>query len=111
VRLELLSRLLVEAYDRLVSERVPSRVRHRQLKVVYSSPEAVEIVGYSNSDPLRIPKNLLDVLHHFDGRTTEETLREIDEQHDLRVAPGVVRKLVDFEVLAEQEERENHDTL
>ena len=100
VRLELLSRLLLDAYDALVSEQVPPRVRQRQLKVVYSSAESAELVGYSNIDPLRVPKKLLDVLHHFDGRPTDETLDEIDEQHGLCIAPGVVRKLVDFELLS-----------
>lgn len=100
VRLELLSRLLVEAYDALVSEVVPRRVRHRQLSVVYTSSEKVNVIGYSTMDPLRVPKQLLDVLHHFDGRPTEEVLDEIDAEHSLRIAPGVVRKLADFDLLS-----------
>jgi hypothetical protein len=100
VRLELLSRLLLEAYETLVSEVVPPRVHHRQLQIIYTSSESVQLVGYSSMDPLRVPKTLVDALHHFDGRPTEEVLDEIDEEHALRVAPGVVRKLVDFELLS-----------
>lgn len=100
VRLELLSRLLVEAYATLVSDAVPVRAHHRRLSVVCTSPASVEVVGYSTMDPLRIPKNLLDVLHHFDGRPTPEVLDEIDEQHGLRITPSVVRKLADFDLLS-----------
>jgi len=106
-RLELLSRLVLEAYEALVSEVVPLRVRHRQLKVVYTSSESVEVVGYSEIDPLRMPKQVVDILHHFDGRPTDDVLAEIDRQHGLRVTPGVVRKLVDFAILFE--ERKTHE--
>jgi hypothetical protein len=100
VRLQLLSRLLVESYETLVSDAVPLRVRHRQLKVVYTSSESAQVVGYSPMDPLRVPKLLLDVLHHFDGRPTGAVIEEINEQHGLKIAPGVVRQLVDFDLLS-----------
>jgi hypothetical protein len=100
VRLQLLSRLLVESYETLVSDAVPLRVRHRQLNVVYTSSESAQVVGYSPMDPLRVPKALLDVLHHFDGRPTGAVIEEIDEQHGLKIAPGVVRQLVDFDLLS-----------
>jgi hypothetical protein len=104
-RLDLLSRLLVEAYDALVSERVPVRTRHRKLEILYSSADQAELVGYSGTDPLRVPRTLLDVLHCFDGRPTTEVLEQIDQEHALRVRPGVVRKLVDFGVLSEETEK------
>jgi hypothetical protein len=100
VRLELLSRLLVEEYAALVSREVPKNPRHRRLTVVYNSAESVEVVGYTTMDPLRFPKQLLDVLHHFDGRPTEQVLDEIDDEHGLRIDPGVVRKLCDFDLLS-----------
>jgi hypothetical protein len=99
VRLELLSQLLTDAYRTLVSDAVPPSVQHRRLSVVGGSAETVKVVGYSPMDPLRIPRKLLDVLHHFDGRATEVVLDEIDDQHGLRILPGVVRTLADFDLL------------
>lgn len=100
IRLDLLSRLLLESYKELVSDVVPPRPRHRQLNIVYGSPDSVRVVGYSPMDPLRVPKKLIDVLYHFDGRPTPAVLDEIDEEHGLRVTPGTVRKLVDFDLLS-----------
>jgi hypothetical protein len=103
-RLELLSRLLVDAYSKLTSTEIPARVRHRKLNVVYASTEAAHVVGYSPLDPLRLPKGLADALYCFDGRSTREALKDIDERHRLRLSPAVVRKLVDFGLLEETED-------
>jgi len=99
VRLEILSRVLVETHRQLTSDALPARVGRRHLTVIQTSSESVNLVGYSNLDPLRVPKKLADALHVFDGRPTEDALRSIEERHGLRVAPGVVRKLVDFGIL------------
>jgi hypothetical protein len=99
-RLALLSRLLVEAHEKLVSREVPRTVRRRHLRVVYASRESVHLVGYSHTDPLRVPKELVDALDCFDGRPTRDALDAIERRNKLRLTPGVVRKLVDFGVLA-----------
>jgi hypothetical protein len=99
-RLDVLSRLLLDAYERLVSKEVPARARHRSLKILQSSPDTAEVVGYSTIDALRMPRRLVDVLHRFDGRPTQDALDAIAEEDGLRIAPGTVRKLVDFGVLA-----------
>jgi hypothetical protein len=100
-RLDLLSRLLLDAYERLVSNEVPARARHRSLKVVYSSADSAEVTGYSTIDALRMPRQLVDVLHRFDGRPTHEALEAIAEEDGLRIATGTIRKLVDFGVLSD----------
>jgi hypothetical protein len=101
-RLDLLSRLLLDAYGRLVSNEVPAHARHRSLKVIYSSADSAEVVGYSTIDALRMPRRLVDVLHHFDGRPTQEVLESIEEEEGVRIAPGTVRKLADFGVLSDE---------
>jgi hypothetical protein len=100
-RLALLSRLLRDAYDALVGDAVPARPRNRRLQVVYTSADSAEVIGYSGFDPLRMPRTLVEVLHHFDGRNTEEVLESIAEEHGVRDTPGIVRKLVDFGVLSD----------
>lgn len=99
-RLELLSQLLLDSYEALVSYEVPSHAHHRRLQIIYDRAATVEVVGYSSMDPLRVPRQLVDTLHRFDGRPTGEVLDEIDKEHGLRILPGVVRKLVDFELLS-----------
>jgi hypothetical protein len=99
VELDVHARLTRAAYGTLLSDEVPSRLRPRELRVLMSSAQKAQVVTYSEIDPLAVPRVLLDVLHHFDGRPTGEVLQEIDEQHDLRLKPGLLRKLVDFAIL------------
>jgi hypothetical protein len=104
VRLRLLADLLLEADAKVRDDRVPERPIRRRLTIVYTSHDTVEVVGYSSRDALRVPRRLMDSLHHFDGRATGEALAAIAEQHGLRVTPGAVRKLVDFGILSEKGE-------
>ena len=97
--LGVLSRLVLDAYTELTADDVPERLRSRRLAVVYTSAERAWLVGYSTLDPLSVPKALVDSMHCFDGRPTEEALRKVAEEHHLRISKGAVRKLVDFCVL------------
>jgi hypothetical protein len=100
-KLDLLSQLLLDAYERLVGDEVPARARHRSLRIVYTSPDSAEVTGYSTLDALRMPRRLVDVLHRFDGRPTQDALDAIADQDGVRITPGTVRKLVDFGVLSD----------
>jgi hypothetical protein len=97
----LCARLAREAHARLSSNELPERIRHRRLRVVSITGDTARIETYSAIDPLAIPKKLFDVLHRFDGRTTAETVTTIENDHGLRLSPGLVRKLIDFDVLGE----------
>jgi hypothetical protein len=98
VELEVLARMTQTAHGKLLSDVVPLRLRARELRVVMGAGRA-QLVSYSEIDPLSVPRPLIDVLHHFDGRPTGEVVEEIAAQHDLRLQPGLVRKLVDFDIL------------
>src|SRR5262245_22834480 len=98
VELQLHARVTQAAHGKLLSSDVPTRLRPRELRVVMGG-ERAQLVTYSEIDPLSAPKELINVLHHFDGRPTDEVVKEIAATHDLRLQPGLVRKLVDFEVL------------
>jgi hypothetical protein len=104
VRLQLLADLLLDAHAKVRHDGVPERAVRRRLSIVYTSLDTVEVVGYSSRDALRMPRRLIDGLHHFDGRPTGEAIAAIAEQNGLRVTPGAVRKLVDFGVLSESDE-------
>lgn len=97
--LVLSARMTRAAHAEALSFATPERARQKPLRVFYTSAESARVCTYSNIDPLKLPKKLLNVLHHFDGKPTEEALSAIESQHGLRVAEGVVRKLVDFGVL------------
>jgi hypothetical protein len=93
------ARLVGEAYRRLLSEEVPARLRGRRLRIVYASPESAHVIGYSPLDPLKVPRTLVDALHCFDGRPTDESTDAVARDHRLRLGPRVLRKLVDFGLL------------
>lgn len=104
VELDVHARVTRTAHAKLLSDEVPTRLRPRELRVLMSSGQKAQVVTYSEIDALAVPRELLDVLHHFDGRPTGQVLDEIEAQHALRLQPGLVRKLVDFDVLAAAEE-------
>jgi hypothetical protein len=62
---------------------------------------------YSGLDPLEMPRALFDVLHHFDGRPTEEVTGAIAREGGPRLTTGLVRKLADFSVLVADEEAQD----
>ena len=99
VELQLLARVTQAAHGKLLSDDVPTRLRPRELRILLGSAERAQLVTYSEIDPLSVPRELVDVLHHFDGRPTAEVVKEIAKEHDLRLQPALVRKLVDFDVL------------
>jgi hypothetical protein len=89
-----------EAYRKLVSLEVPARLRPGTFTVVESTPSRATVSTYRQFDPLSLPRTLLNVLPDFDGRPTDEVLSAIAARHKIRIAPDLVRKLVDYQVLA-----------
>lgn len=64
--------------------------------------DMVRLTSYMTTDPLMVPKALSDVLHYFDGRSTRSALEAISAE-GLDVDRAAVRRLVDFEVLIEED--------
>jgi hypothetical protein len=93
------SRLLSEAYSRLMSEEVPERLKLGAIQVVGMDQDSYCINSYSKYDPLDVPKQLIDVLGYFDGRPTSEALAAISETEGVTIDPTLVRKLSDFGLL------------
>ncbi len=77
----------------------PDPVRPGPLVVLRAGPESCCVTTYSPLDPLEIPRELLDVLHRFDGRSCDAAREAIVEDGGPRLTPGLVRKLIDFAVL------------
>ncbi len=87
------------AWDTLVSDTVPARVRVGKYDVLDTGAEHVTVSGYSGFDPLRLPHQLVAVLGYFDGRPTDEVLLAIAAAEGLEIEPALVSKLADFRIL------------
>jgi hypothetical protein len=93
------ARLARAAYARLVDPSIPGALRVGRFEVTSVGARSSLLRTYSGLDPLDVPRPLLDVLRHFDGRPTEDAIRAIAEQHGLALGPAQLRELVDFRIL------------
>jgi len=97
--IQIFARLVLDAHARLAAEEIPERIKIGKLTVIAANQASSCVSGYSGSDPLDLPRALMEVLPHFDGRPTGEALRDIRTAAGIAVDPALVRKLVDFEIL------------
>lgn len=91
--------MLREASRRLESAEIPERLVLGSFHVVAATATRVRVVGYSELDPIELPRTLVDVLACFDGRPTVQALRRIERSARIRVEPDLVRRLVDVGLL------------
>ncbi len=102
--LELRVALLRESHAAVGSRAIPGRLRASTWTVSSALPHAeghVVISTYSGFDPLEVPDLLLRCLPYFDGRPTAAALTAIEAALDVRLEPGLVRRLHEFGVLTE----------
>jgi len=97
--LQIYSRLLLDAYQALLSEQIPDRLKVATHQIVSMSEDSYCISPYNIYDPLSLPKDLLNVLGYFDGRPTSQALDDIAVREGLELDASLVRKLTDFGVL------------
>ncbi len=102
--LQVFAHLLREAYDKLTSEEIPERLKVGAVRIVKMNQDSCCVTTYSEYDPLSVPKRLVEVLGHFDGRLTDQALEAIAAQEGIRLSPPLVRKLTDFGVLVPDED-------
>jgi hypothetical protein len=96
--LELFAHRARRAYQDLISEELPSPLEVGRFEISGLSAESARFTSYSPYDPLEVPRALLEVLPHFDGRPTEEVLQGLAEE-GFEVEEALVRRLADFEIL------------
>ncbi len=100
----ILADLTRKAYQRFSSGDIPERFRAGALQLVRIGPETSRVVTYSEFDPIDLPNPVLDALRYFDGRATEEVLKEVAAKEGIRLEEDLVRKLADFRVLVPNED-------
>jgi hypothetical protein len=86
------------AYAKLVSHDLPERVHVPELRIVRGDAETVQLRGYSDYDPVELPRAALEVLPRLSGNTTE-CLAKLAED-GVEIDPAFIRQLVDFGVLS-----------
>lgn len=92
--------LVREAYEALTSTELPERLVARPVKLSPVGAASYQAVTYSPLDPIQLPVRLAQLLHYFDGRATSEALDAIAQDHRLQLTPDLIRKLVDYGILA-----------
>lgn len=97
--LEICSRLLRDAYTRLLSQQIPYRLKVGGHQVVSMNQGSYCVSSYNPYDPLTLPQELMAALGYFDGRPTNEALDAISKFENLSLEPTLVRKLTDFGLL------------
>jgi hypothetical protein len=101
--LKIHTRLMQEAYKKLVSDELPQRLKVGSFQLGGMEQNAFAVSGYSGFDTLRLSKPIISILQYFDGRPVTEVLDEIVEKEKLRVSPELIKKLVVFEMLVATE--------
>ena len=99
-RVRVLAGLVRDAYENLVSDAIPERLKLGDVRLAGAAEGKLRIAAYSEYDPLLIPQKLAAVLGYFDGRPTEDALAAILSEHGLSLQPALVRRMLDFGVLA-----------
>lgn len=92
-------RLTREAFERLMSEAIPDRLKVGTLTAVSPGRSHTRMVSYSAFDPIDLPRIVADLLPYFDGSATADTLNRIRRDTGLVLEPALVRRLVDYEIL------------
>src|SRR5271169_65518 len=102
-RVRVLAQLVRDAYEHLVSDAIPERLRLGSVGLASAAGGKYLVVSYSPYDPVMVPEQLVGVLRYFDGRPTEDALTAILSEGNLVVDLRLVRRMVDFGLLKADE--------
>jgi len=94
-----LARLTQQAYQRLTTEEMAPALTVGAMQLVQITHDAARVTTYNEYDPVDIPRVVMELLHYFDGRPTEEVLTAIESERGIRLDPALVRKMTDFALL------------
>jgi hypothetical protein len=102
-RVRVLAGLVRDAYENLMSDAIPDRLKLGSVRLAGAVEGKLRISTYSEYDPLLIPQELASALRYFDGRPTEDALAAILSEEGHRLGPALVRRMLDFGILAASE--------
>ena len=93
------ARLTQDAYRDLTSCDIPSSLKAGPMHLVRITRDVARVSTYSAFDPVEIPTAVMESLHYFDGRRTDDALASIAAEKSIRLDPSLVSKMVDFGLL------------
>ena len=99
------ARILRKAYDQLISEEIPKRLRTGSFAVTGVSAGFYDVYHPEiGLDRFQMSERVMRLLPYFDGRATNEIVDQIISRENLRFTPELIRRLLDFKILAGVEE-------
>jgi hypothetical protein len=101
---ELAVRVVRSEHARLLDRSIPSRLRPAPYEMLENGRQGCRLKTYSALDPLELPQALLRILPAFDGRDTKEVVESVAEEEELLLTDELILKLVDFELLEEDDD-------
>jgi len=93
------AREVLARFKKLSSDAVPTRARVGPYQVLQQGLKRSLVHAPGGCEAFQLPSVLLPLLSHFDGRPTDLVLAEIKERSGVGIAPDLVRKLCDFNLL------------
>jgi hypothetical protein len=96
---QIYERLLRQAYAKLMAKEIPARLKVGAIQMVSMDQDFCRITSYNGYDPLKVPRQLIDVLGYFDGRPTVEAVRAIALVEGVKLDSALMQILTDFSVL------------
>jgi hypothetical protein len=97
--LQLWAKLTGQAHQRLLSNTLPEHLRLGSFQIVQIQAEFSLVQSYINTDLLKIPQPVWEILPYFDGRSTIEAIESAATEKAIKIPPSLIRKLVDFQIL------------
>jgi hypothetical protein len=93
--------LVEQRHAHMMDPELPDVLRRNpELAVPRVEADAYHVVGYSENQPMRLPRALYEALAEFDGvRPNEQVLTRIREERGLNVAPGLLVRLFQHRIL------------
>jgi hypothetical protein len=87
------------AFEELLSNQLPAALCDGDYGVFEAGPDRYRLLTYRPYDPIDLPKPLVEALPLFDGRPTNEAVRALSAERNLKLSRPALRRLVDFGVL------------
>lgn len=94
-----LGQLVTESYSNLLSDALPPRIRAASFELLRTGSDYSQVITHNACDPIEVPRAVLEVLHYFDGRPTDQAIQDISQERGVDLDVSLVRKLVDFHIL------------
>ncbi|MBW1879611.1 MAG: hypothetical protein JRJ84_14710 [Deltaproteobacteria bacterium] len=92
-----------ERYATWAAPSIPERLRVGRFEVAATRAGGCRVVTHSSLDALDLPSQLVALLPLFDGRRTDEVLRQLEESHQVQIDSQFLQELVDWGVLVSVE--------